>query len=647
MRKHIGEKAFFGATLLAGTTCFGFAPAEDETPDRPNIILILCDDMGYSDIGCFGGEISTPNIDYMAENGVRFTRFYNTAKSFPSRAALLTGLYAYQSRSGNGWHLPMENCVFIPELLKSKGYRTFWTGKWHLHDRPDKRGFDRNYGFLNLGIISNYFAPHLPGSLAPWGNHHQFSAPPWLVEDSLYQTYIPQDSGFYATDAFTSRAIGWIEENQEGSRDPFFLYLAYNAPHWPLQAPEEDVKKYLGRYMEGWDKLREERYRRMQEMGIIDKDWPLTPRGPRVPAWEDVEDKVYMDRRMAVYAAMIDRMDQNIGRLLDKLRELGIEENTLILFLSDNGADALDYRGVPGHPIGTLISFESYGRGWANFCNTPFRRYKGENHEGGIATPLVAYWPAGIRDRGRICREPGHLVDIMATVADVSHAQYPEHLNGEKTIPMQGVSLLPALRDKSANHHNHIFFSRPGGEAVIRGKWKLARLNPGPWELYDMEKDRVEMNDLTGEYPEKVYELNAAWKAWAVYSNVMDWRSWRDPYNPEPHVKSVNISQTEVRKTGERDFQFELRLENDMNHPMQFTGRFEDNEKAEIGQGKSVETTLAPGEVKNIQVRGRLTKDAGTMKHLKFSWSNVYVNEYKVDFGKKCLENGMLRVTVK
>ncbi len=645
MKKNIRETAIFGATLLAGTTCFMFASAEDETPDRPNIILILCDDMGYSDIGCFGGEISTPNIDYMAENGVKFTRFYNTAKSFPTRAALLTGLYAYQSRSGNEWHLPMENCVFIPELLKSRGYRTFWTGKWHLHDRPDERGFDRNFGFLNQGFIPNCFAPHLPGPMYPWVPGHQVQAPPWLVEDSLYQTYVSEDTGFYATDAFTSRAIGWIEENQEGSGDPFFLYLAYNAPHWPLQAPGEDVKKYLGRYMEGWDKLREERYRRMQEMGIIDKDWPLTPRGPRVPAWEDVEDKVYMDRRMAVYAAMIDRMDQNIGRLLDKLRELGIEENTLILFLSDNGAEPGYFR-EGNHAIGTLLSFESYGRGWANFCNTPFRRYKLENHEGGIATPLVAYWPAGISDRGRICREPGHLVDIMATVADVSQAEYPQYLNGEKIIPMQGVSLLPGLRDESVHQHDHIFFSRPRGEAVIRGKRKLVRLNPGPWELYDMEKDRVEMNDLAGEYPEKVYELNAAWKAWAIYSNVRNWTARQDPFNPEPYVRAVNISPTEVRKKGEQDFQFELRLENDMNHPMQFNGRFEDNEKAEIGQGKSVETTLAPGEVKNIQVRGRLTKDAGKMEHLIFSWSNAYVNEYRVDLGKKCLENGTLSVLV-
>jgi arylsulfatase len=512
---------------------------------KPNVVIILSDDMGYSDIGCYGGEIDTPNLNKLAENGLRFTQFYNTARCSPSRASLLTGLHPHQTGIGilvedqrpEGYAGNLgKNCVTIAEVLRSDGYRTYMSGKWHIATSktevsdtwPVQRGFDRFYG--TLAGSANYF---YPVTLTRQNEN--------VEHEALH------DPNFYYTDAISDQAVSYIDEHHRDHADrPFFLYVAYTAPHWPLHALPGEIGKYKGRFDEGWDRLREKRLRRMIEMGIIAPHWRLSERDPQVPAWEEEPDKEWRLSAMEVYAAQIDRMDQGIGRIIEALKRIGQLENTLILFLSDNGGCAEQLRIGPGHNLvrarsaryhtraGERVAFgndpaimpggentyQSYGIGWANLSNTPFRLYKHWVHEGGISTPLIAHWPDKIKDKGKLRHTPAQLTDIMATVLDITGATYPERYNGHDILPLEGQSLLP-LFEADRERAKPLFWEHEGNAAVRTGKWKLVRKYPGNWELYDLESDRTELNDLSAQYPERVADMAAMYGQWASRCGVI------------------------------------------------------------------------------------------------------------------------------
>ncbi len=514
---------------------------------RPNILLIMADDMGYSDVGCYGGEIRTPTLDRLAANGLRFSQFYNTARCCPTRASLLTGLYPHQAgiglmtgdRGTEGYRGDLnEHSVTIAEVLKNAGYRTFMSGKWHVtkhlgqwtgdssktdtHNWPRQRGFDQFYGTI-LGAGSFY-------------------DPVTLTEGNTPVDL--QDSNYYYTDAISDKAVAYLREAP--SDTPFFGYVAYTAPHWPLHALPEDIARYAGRYDIGWDSLRRERLARMREMEVIDADWPLSERNEEVAAWSETDEKDWQARRMEVYAAQVDRMDQGIGRIVRALEERGALDNTLIFFLADNGGCAeelsegwgkqlfIPEETLAGEPValgnsrtdlmpGPENTYQSYGAAWANASNTPFRMYKHYVHEGGIATPLVVHWPAGISATGAWRRSPGHLIDIMATCVAVGQAQYPQEVAGNTIKPMEGISLLTAFAEDTLTREA-IYFEHEGNRAVRRGPWKLvARGRDGSWELYDTERDRTETNDLAEKHPAVVQELASLWQRWAERSNVLPW----------------------------------------------------------------------------------------------------------------------------
>ncbi|MHC4483303.1 MAG: sulfatase-like hydrolase/transferase [Planctomycetota bacterium] len=514
----------FGAASLALPGCASILQrtGDEAAKDRPNIILIMADDMGFSDLGCYGSEIHTPNLDRLAAGGLRFTQFYNGARCCPTRASLLTGLYAHQAGVGGMTSAKDDNppgpyqgylndkCVTIAEVLKKAGYTTLMSGKWHVGETqphwPVNRGFDRYYGLISGG--ANYF-DITKGKRK--NTRRRFA-----VDD---KPHIPPKENFYITDAFTDNAVEFVEQYGRADR-PFFLYVAYTAPHWPLHALPEDIAKYKGKYLSGWDALRKQRYKRMIEMGIIDKKWPLTPRDEGAVPWDGVEDKELMDLKMAVYAAQIDRMDQGIGKIMAKLEQVGKDENTLILFLSDNGGChetgplGFDSR-KNGLPPGGVDSYMSYGQSWANASNTPFRLFKKFTHEGGIATPLIAHWPAVIKDKGKLTQQVGHIIDIMATCADVAGAQYPKTFNDKKIIPLQGESLLPIFQGKKRRPHEYLFWEHRKHEAVRHGKWKLVARKRTRWELYDLEQDRSEMNNLADKYPQIVQHLKSKYEQWA------------------------------------------------------------------------------------------------------------------------------------
>jgi arylsulfatase A-like enzyme len=489
---------------------------------RPNIVLIMADDMGFSDLGCYGSEIQTPNLDKLAAGGMRFTQFYNNARCCPTRAALLTGLYPHQAGIGHmvgDYGVPgyrgflNDRCRTIAEVLRPAGYTTLMAGKWHVgEDRshwPHDRGFDRYFGLISGG--SNYWRLDPGRKMA--------------MDDVAYTPSEP----FYMTDLFTNHAIQFLDSQGQGDK-PFFLYVAYTSPHWPLHAHPQDIAKYKGKYMIGWDELRRQRHKRMIDMGLVDARWPLTPRDATANSWDEVKNKADCDLRMAVYAAQIDRMDQNIGRILARLRELKIDQNTLVLFLADNGgcAEVID-RGTKGVPPGPADSFLSYGLPWANASNTPFRRYKHWVHEGGISTPLIAYWP-GVIKPNQMTHQPGHIIDLMATFVDVAGARYPETCDGHPITPLEGKSLLPIFQGETRKGHDAIFWEHEGNRAVRQGKWKLVsmhpergRNDPGRWELYDLEADRTELHNLADKNPDKVKELATLYDAWAKRANVEPW----------------------------------------------------------------------------------------------------------------------------
>ena len=525
MAENLDRRSFLQA--LAGAAFAGCSEdAANQGETRPNIVVIMADDMGFSDIGSFGGEISTPNLDWLAARGLRFRQFYNAARCCPTRASLLTGLYSHQAGVGHmvgDYGHPSyqgylnDRSVTIAEVLGEAGYRTFMSGKWHVGESrphwPVDRGFDRYFGLISGG--SNYFK--LDG------------ARQMAVDNEPYTP--PTDGSFYMTDAFSDNAVRFLEEHG-GKPEPFLLYLPYTAPHWPLHAKPADINKYKGKYSMGWDLLREQRFARQGEIGIRDEAWELSEREENVPAWEGVGDKPLWERRMEVYAAMIDCMDQGIGRVVETLRRLGKLDNTLIMFLSDNGgchesADIeqgtprntwADPNAMPGGPD----SFDGYDRPWANASNTPFRMFKSWVHEGGISSPLICHWPDGIKlAPGSVTDATAHVIDLMATFVDLASAHYPEQRDGRPIVPLEGKSLRPIFETGERAGHQAIFWEHQGNRAVRQGRWKLVSkrtggtLGAGPWELYDLERDRAEQSDLAPEMPDRVQQMEAQWLAWA------------------------------------------------------------------------------------------------------------------------------------
>jgi arylsulfatase A-like enzyme len=477
--------------LLALASAF---PLASVASDRPNIVLMMLDDLGYSDFGCYGSEIETPHIDSLAANGLRFSRFYNTAKCHSSRVSLLTGLYCNQAGSE-----ALNRAVTIPEVLRSAGYATAMVGKWHLHKEPTDRGFDRYFG--HLSGATNYFKGD---------DSFRLNGKPWndFGED------------FYTTTAFIDHAESFVGEMLEESPEkPFFLYVAHNAPHYPLHVLEEDFRKYEGRYDEGWDVLRERRHRRQVESGLVPKTWKLSARPAHVPAWEDLsdEERAWESRRMAAFAGMVDRVDQTTGRLVAFLKEKGVYENTLILICSDNGACPFDRtKGAEFEPWDAR-SYWCYDTGWSHLGNTPFRLHKQNQHEGGISSPLIAHWPAGMKaEAGSISREPSHLIDFMATCLDLTGAEYPESWPGVDLEPLQGRSLAPVFAGQARESHEFLYFQFSGNRALREGKWKLVTHRESRWELYDIDADGTEQNDLAAEHPETVERLAALWHATAT-----------------------------------------------------------------------------------------------------------------------------------
>jgi arylsulfatase A-like enzyme len=559
----------FLKALGLGTVALNL-PALAQRAKQPNIVLIMSDDMGFSDIGCYGGESETPNLDQLAANGLRFTQFYNTARCCPTRASLLTGLYQHQAGVGHmmddrGFDSYRgnlnKNCVIIAEALKPAGYRTYMTGKWHVtrhvkpegpkHNWPRQRGFDKFYGTI-IGAGSFY-------------------DPMTLCRDNTYITpendpeYKPQR--FYYTDAISDNAVKYLKAHEaESSEQPFFMYVAYTAAHWPMHALAEDIAKYKGKFGKGYAHYRKQRFERLKKMGLIDEDWEMSK---KAGDWEKIEHKAWEARCMEVYAAMIDRLDQGIGRIVAELQRQGTLDNTLIFFLQDNGGcaegmgrgpkvnerwvsaikdrkpmapdelqptlwppmktrDGRPVRGGPEVMPGPDGTYIGYGRNWANVSNTPFREYKHWVHEGGISTPLICHWPGKIKMPGKLCNEPGHLIDIMATCVDVAGAKYPTTYQGNAIQPAEGVSLAPTF-DNRALKERAIYWEHEGNRAVRQGKWKLVSKHPGGWELYDMDSDRTEMHDLASKHPEKTKELALLYERWARRAGVQPWPLKKNP----------------------------------------------------------------------------------------------------------------------
>lgn len=513
--------------------------AEGKTPAaQPNVIVVLVDDMGFSDIAPYGGEIDTPNLARLAQEGLRFTQFYNSARCCPTRASLMTGLHPHQvgighmtTEGGAGMNpnLPAayqgnlnDSCVTLAQVAKSAGYATFMAGKWHLSgkdpaDWPLQRGFDRYYGCLHGA--THYFMPY--GERIMYAGNQPDPQPKST-----------SDRPFYTTDAFADHAISFLREHQasERKKDPFFLYLAFTAPHWPLHAHEEELKKYRGRYQMGWDRLRSERYQRQLATGLIPDSWPLTARDPSVPAWDSLDSATQdaCEHRMAAYAAMIDRIDQKLGDLIAAVKASGQWENTLFMFMADNGACAEGSTLGLGDPVkerraGVPLMDISYGTCWANASNTPYRRYKHFTHEGGANTPFIAHWPQRIQAGRDWYRSPAQLIDIMATVVDVTGATYPTERGTHQILPMEGISLLPAFDGKLLERGKPIFLEHEGNASVREGDWKLVGAGVSPagglqkkhWELYQLRDDGTEMRDLAATHPDKVKVLSQQWQDWA------------------------------------------------------------------------------------------------------------------------------------
>lgn len=556
----IGMKSLISLVLAA--FC-GLSFADEKS--RPNIILIMSDDMGYSDIGCYGGEIKTPNLDALAVGGMRFTQFYNTGRCCPTRASLLTGLYAHQAGIGHmmgDYGLPSyrgdlhQKCATIAEVLKPAGYRTYLSGKWHVTPYRDDKMSKSNWP-LQRGFDHFYGTIHGAGSL--FDPNSLTRANTFITPDNDPE-YQPEGTWYY-TDAISDNTVKFIDEHfKEHEEKPFFHYVAYTAAHWPMHALPRDIAKYEGKYDDGYAPVYEARLKKMKELGLIDPNWKIP--GP-IGNWDKVKLKEWESACMEVYAAMVDNMDQGIGRIVESLKRHGQLENTLILFLQDNGGcaegfgrgklvgplerpsaptlkpmgrDELQTEMVPpqsrdGYPLrrgkgvmpGPPETEIGYGEAWANVSNTPFREYKHWVHEGGIATPLIAHWPKGIAQKNSWAHDPTHLIDLMATCIDLGKATYPKD-----KIPVEGTSLNPAFRGETIQRGKPIFWEHEGNRAVRDGQWKLvAKGIKGAWELYDIPADRTEMNNLAAKHPERVAKMTAQYEQWAKERGIVPFNSWR------------------------------------------------------------------------------------------------------------------------
>lgn len=518
-----------------------------QDPARPNVVLILVDDMGFADLGCTGSEIRTPNIDALARNGVLLSAMYNCARCCPTRASLLTGLYPHNAGIGHmGTDLGSpayqgylrNDSATIAEHLRAAGYRTFMSGKWHVggdfkprdydswrpgemqHPTPRQRGFDRFFGILDGA--THYFSPHV------------------LMEDDS-RIAVERDD-FYFTDAITDKAIGMIQ-GAAADDTPFFLYLAHIAPHWPLHALPEDIARYDGVYTKGWDAIRTARHETMNAMGLFQTNWDISPRDEDVHRWQDEPNKDWEASKMAAYAAMVDRMDQSVGRLVAELKRLDQLDDTLILFLSDNGGCAelmaedgwaqfypnrthdgrhITMGNVPGLQPGNAQTFQSYDKPWANVSNAPFRLFKHYVHEGGVSTPLVAHWPKGIPAQHPV-HAACHVVDVLPTILEATGASYLNDLGGHDIQRCQGESLLHLLKGNSWQREAPIFFEHEGNSAVRLGQFKLVRLHGRDWELYDIETDRTELHDIVAKEPSNLNEMLRLYANWADQTGVEPW----------------------------------------------------------------------------------------------------------------------------
>ena len=505
--------------LLTFTQCKHTAIAEQP----PNVILILVDDMGFSDLGAYGSEIETPNIDRLAFEGLRFTNAYNTSKCFPSRACLLTGLYSQQIGYHQTFRLKMENTVTLGELFKSAGYTTLWSGKHHSIENPITRGFDHYSGLLDGA--SNHFNPGVKrdGEGQPaqkgWLKRSPKTYRNWVIEGDVFNPYTPESRDFYTTDVFTNYALNWIDNIED--KKPFFLYLAYTAPHDPLMAWPEDIEKYKNHYNVGYKKIRQERFKKQKDLGILFKNASLSNADHEEWKTLNDEDRAEESRTMAVYAAMIDRLDQNVGKILDKLESQGKLENTLIIFASDNGgsSEVVNLEGGTGQ-IGTLTNWKSLGKSWANVSNTPYREYKNWSYEGGIKTPLIVYWPKGIKHKNTIARIPVHFIDVLPTFQELLKVEYPKKLNGQNIIPPDGISFLSAIKGENQNDKRvkPIFWQWRQGKAIRDGDWKLVA-HRDKWELYNLESDPIEEIDLLIDEPDKAELLKKKYLNWSKQFN--------------------------------------------------------------------------------------------------------------------------------
>ncbi|MEM9942068.1 MAG: arylsulfatase [Planctomycetota bacterium] len=572
----------FSVTILIGIVCIAFSPTNwcsavyeqnSRNAEPPNIILIMADDMGFSDIGCYGSEIETPVLDRLANNGVRFTQFYNTSRCCPTRAALLTGLYSHQAGIGlmtgdRGYDAYRgdlnRNCVTLAEALRPAGYRTYMAGKWHVtrhvspngnkQNWPIQRGFDRFYGTITGA--GSYFDP------ATLCRGNKFVTP---VNDKKYQP-----ASYYYTDAINENAVTFIRDHfSDKTSRPFFLYVSYTSAHWPMHARPEEIEKYKGKYDAGFNKIRNQRYRKSIECGVIDSRWPISDADSN---WDKHKNREWDIRNMEVYAAMVDRMDQGIGWIVSEVKKHDALDNTIIIYLQDNGGCAegygrrsnqdkmkdADYQPLgpeelqnkiwppmqtrDGRPVhcgpevvaGAEDTFVAYGRAWANVSNTPFRGYKHDAFEGGISTPFIFHWPNGIPNsrQNTINHYPCHLIDVMPTLLQASGARYPKTIAGQNIKPVEGVNLIPALSGEPIERASPLGFEHHGNLALRDGKWKIVsayrKNQPTKWHLYNMETDRTELNDLSQENPELLRDLVAKWQSWADRVGVIQW-----PFEPK------------------------------------------------------------------------------------------------------------------
>jgi arylsulfatase A-like enzyme len=519
------RRNFLGMVTLAAGVAGVFSARTSwarEEKRRPNILLIVADDMGYSDLECHGGDVRAPNLSHLAEGGVRFTQHYSAGRCWPSRACILTGYYAQQIRRDTMPGMPLGNrpawAPLLPQMLKPAGYRSYHSGKWHIDGTPQNGGFERSWGREGHGGDDNRF----------------FATTAWT--EGPYSGPADKTKPYYSTVAIADHAVACLKLHREQTPDqPFFQYVAFYAPHFPLQAPQEDIDRYRDAYLGGWDEIRRQRWKRMTEMGLI--DCGLSARQPdTVPGWNlkenqlrsiygegeagravawdalTTEQKNFQATKMAIHAAMITRMDHEIGRLIQQLKDMGAYDNTLILFVSDNGASAEQINRGDRHAKdsvpGSAKSYLCLGPGWSTAANTPFRYHKHWNHEGGIASPLIAHWPDGIRARGELRRDPSHFIDMVPTALELAGV---EAESGDRP----GISLVPAFAGDGAVHHPCLWWCHEGNKALRRGDWKIAQARGGPWELFDLKTDRSEMHDLSARYPEVLAELRGRWETMA------------------------------------------------------------------------------------------------------------------------------------